>query len=391
MGAAGNSARKGRQLTEPARKIEEMVGQMPRVFELLVDSDRFWNRLKEDIASARQNIYVQTLSFEGDRVGRDLANELLDSSAVDKRVIVDIYTRHILSDKFRYSPKNWFDRDLHREVRETRAMIAELQSNGIGVRWVNPFGFLFHRIPERNHKKIIVVDDRVSYIGGINFSEHNFKWHDMMLRIEDVAIAEYLRDDFLVSWKGDHFGGRRQFDDIELFSFDGVTNKTAFEPILGLIDTAEDSIYVQSPYLCHPFIDNMRRASERGVGVTIVSPEQNNKKTLREYIKYEAARSGFDLRLYQPGMTHLKAMLIDEKYLVVGSTNFDCFSYHFHEEVVAVITDTDLIATFIEDVIRRDDECCRVLENPRVTFLGRLRNIEIRLVDWIMGLFNRRP
>ena len=371
-------------------KADDIVRQKQGVFELLVDSDQFWNRLKDDIASAEKNVYIQTLSFEGDSVGLKLSNAVKASPAADRKIVIDYYTRYILSDKFLLSPRNWFDADLKKESKATNGMIEDLISNGVGVRFVNPVGPFFCKMPARNHKKILVIDDHISYIGGINFSEHNFQWHDLMLRIDDADIAAFLKADFLISWEGRHFGGRRKFGGIELFSFDGKTNMAAFEPLLDLIDRAEISIYVQSPYLCNPFTDHMRRAVRRGVHVTVISPEKNNKKPLGGYIQWEAARSGFDLRLYLPGMTHLKAMLIDEKYLIIGSCNFDYFSYHFEQETVAVITDRHLIATFIDNVIGRDNSLCRQVAHPKKTLSGYLHNAEIRAVGWLVGLFNRR-
>ena len=88
-------------------------------------------------------------------------------------------------------------------------------------------------------------------------------------------------------------------------------------------------------------------------------------------------------------MTHLKAMLIDEKYLVIGSCNFDYFSYRFEKETVAVVTDRQVIATFIDNVIRLDDNCCRKVENPKKTLSGYIYNLEIRAVGRLVGWFNR--
>jgi phosphatidylserine/phosphatidylglycerophosphate/cardiolipin synthase-like enzyme len=70
--------------------------------ELLVNYGDFWTRLSEDIASARQSVFVQTFAFEGDVVGQQLAVALRSSSAPDKRVLADSFTRVVLSDHFRY-------------------------------------------------------------------------------------------------------------------------------------------------------------------------------------------------------------------------------------------------------------------------------------------------
>jgi cardiolipin synthase len=358
--------------------------------ELLIDSKVFRERFKKDIASATARIYLQTLTFEGDSVGRELADRIIGSRATDKRIIIDSYTKYVLSDKFIYSPKNLFDFDLRREKKATAKMVADMIAGGTKVKFVNPVGPFMVRFAERNHKKIIVIDEKISYIGGINFSEHNFRWHDMMIRIENEEVADYLASDLLTTWKGGHFGGCKSFGPIEIYSLDGKSNVTDYEPILRLIDEARSSIYVQSPYLSFPFSDSLRRASRRGVHVTVVTPVHNNKKPMRSYIRWEAARSGFDLRLYPDRMTHLKAMLIDEMYLLAGSSNFDCFSSRFFQEMVAVITECNIIADFIEKVISTDHTICRKVENPGARVRGFLRNLQIKSIGRLLSLFNGR-
>lgn len=370
-------------------KPNSNVVEQTTALDLLVDSAAFWKRLKADITAASKRIYIQTLSFEGDRAGQMLADSVAASKATDKRIIVDYYTKYVLSDKFRFSPKNWFDRELKSEHRATAKMIADLHSDGTRVKFVNPVGPLFLKMPARNHKKIIVVDDAVSYIGGINFSDHNFLWHDLMLRIENREIADFLAGDFRSSWRGERFLGQFRSGQIELYSFDGRANRAAFEPILDRIRNAESSIYVQSPYLSAPFTDAMRRAAERGVAVTVVTPDDNNKRPMREYIHWEAARSGFDLRLYQDGMTHLKAMLIDDARLIVGSCNFDYFSYCFEEETVAVISDRKLIAEFRDCIIDRDHAMCTKADLDRRHFKGSIRNLQISTLGRILRQFNQ--
>jgi cardiolipin synthase len=357
--------------------------------ELLIDSKRFWNRLEEDINLAKKRVYLQTLSFEGDSVGRTLADRIMGCSAGDKRIIVDYYTKYVLSDKFRYSPKNLFDDDLRQEIKETARMFTDLLSDGTRVKFVNPVGPLFLRFPSRNHKKIIVIDDQIGYVGGINFSEHNFEWHDLMLRIEDPGIASFLAEDFRTSWDGGRFRERKRFGDIELHSLDGRTNKEAFEPIFRLMDNARKSIYVQSPYLSSPFSDKLREAADRGVKVSIMTPENNNKPPLQDYIMWEADRSGFDLRLYQDRMTHVKAMLIDEQNLIIGSCNFDSFSYHFEQELVVVVNDKRIISEFVKQVIESDNANSIPADGRVSNLRGIVRQLEIKSISRLSRIFNK--
>ena len=66
---------------------------------LLIDSSEFWPALQKDIRESRDCVYIQTLSFEGDRAGKMLSDELLSSSAKDKRVLVDSFTKYVISDR----------------------------------------------------------------------------------------------------------------------------------------------------------------------------------------------------------------------------------------------------------------------------------------------------
>ena len=321
---------------------------------LLIDSKEFWPNLKDDIRASRRYIYVQTLSFEGDRVGRMVSDELLTSQAKEVQILVDSYTKYVISDRFLYRPKNYFDPDLQMERAHTSRMLEELNQSGIQIRFANPVGFLFARFPARNHKKMIVIDDRISYIGGINFSDHNFEWHDLMIRIDDPDVAAFLKSDFLSSWQSSHLYSEKTIGDIQLYLFDGHSNKRNFQTVFGMIEKAEKSIFIESPYISFPFYERLRAARKRGVTIELVAPAENNRKSIGRYTLWETTRSGVDLWLYQPGMTHVKAMLIDDHILILGSTNFDYISYTVEQELVAIIEEEAIIDDFRKRVVERD-------------------------------------
>src|SRR5437870_5044132 len=235
--------------------------------ELLVNFNEFWLRLSADIARAQHSVFVQTFAFEGDSVGKQLAAALVSSTASDKRVLADSFTRIVLSDRFKYLPANYFDRELRDEAHETTQMISELERAGVQIRFTNPYGLSARKLLSRNHKKLIVIDDAVAYIGGINFSEHNAAWHDMMLRIDDADAVSFLRNDFQSSWESRDQSASAHFAGIELLSADGRHNGNAFGRIIELIDGARKSIVVESPYVTFPFYERLRAATRRGVGV----------------------------------------------------------------------------------------------------------------------------
>jgi len=351
---------------------------------LLVNYNEFWARLSEDIRLAQRSVFVQTFAFEGDAVGKELSVALLSSTAPDKRVLADSFTRMVLSDRFRYSPANLFDDQLRHEARETATMMGGLESDGVKIQFTNPYGFSPRRLLSRNHKKLIVLDDATAYIGGINFSEHNASWHDMMLRIEDEAVASFLREDFLSTWDGCDRVADREFSGLELFTADGRANRAAFQRVLDLIDGAQQSIFVESPYITFPFYERLRAATGRGVTVKIVTPEQNNWPGFANYARLESACSEIDLRLFQGGMSHLKAMLIDGEHLIAGSSNFDYLSYRVHQELLAVITDPEIVGDFSRRVMAPDLANARSVECTAGTLSKQWLSWKMKLLDAAM-------
>ncbi|RJQ42662.1 MAG: phosphatidylserine/phosphatidylglycerophosphate/cardiolipin synthase family protein [Gaiellales bacterium] len=322
--------------------------------EVLVDSSEFLDRLSGDVRGATESVYLQAMTFEADSAGLRICEELRRSPARDIRVLVDEYIRVVMSDSCLLTPPGLLNRALRRESRETRALFDQLRDEGIQVRMTNPLGPMYTGLLARNHKKLVVIDGRVAYIGGINFSDHNFAWHDMMLRMEEEGIARYLEEDFISTWAGIDQKNLRSFPGFDFHQLDGRCNEESYEAIFSLMEEAVDSIIIESPYLSFPFYQKLREAVRRGVKVRLILPERNNKPLLQRYNLWEARRSGIDLRLLEGRMTHLKAMLIDGRKLIAGSSNFDYVSYRSLQELVVVITDRDTVRQFDERVFLPD-------------------------------------
>jgi cardiolipin synthase len=349
--------------------------------ELLIDFHEFWARLSEDIRAAERSVYLQTFALEGDAIGLQLAAALSSSSAPDRRILADSFTRMVLSDRFKYSPSALLDRELRAEARQTTLMQSELTAAGVGIRFTNAYGPTPRRMLSRNHKKLIVADERTAYIGGINFSDHNGAWHDMMFRVEDATTVQFLREDFLLTWSGKNRVACEPADGIEILTTDGRTNRDVFQRVLDLVDAARKSIFVESPYVTFPFYERLREATRRGVRVMVVTPEHNNWRFFQNYARLESARSGIDLRLFRGRMSHLKAMLIDDECLVAGSTNFDYLSYRIHQELIALITIPEVISDFRERVMIPDVANSRAVECNASIAGKQLLGLQTRLVD----------
>lgn len=310
-------------------------------FELLVGSAEFWARAQADMAAARRRVLAQAMTFEGDDAGLAVAGAIAASGAADRRVLVDDYTRHVINDRFLAVSR---DPALLAEADATWAMLDRLVDSGAGVRLTNPVGRNPLRYATRNHKKLLVIDD-ATWIGGINFSDHNFAWHDMMVRIAHPEVADWAAREFERDWSGQTATSATAVAGLDLLSLDGTANEAGFAPLLKVFAGARRSIEVVSAYPTFPFVDALAAASARGVPVRLYTPRPNNKPVIRDYLMGVAKASGLDIRL-TPMMTHAKAALIDGEALVIGSSNFDFVSHRANAEYVATIRDPGLIGEF---------------------------------------------
>jgi cardiolipin synthase len=316
----------------------------------VVGAPAFWERAAADIGEARERVLVQAMTFEGDATGQAVAAALQQSRARDRRVLVDDYSRVVVSDRFVLSPHYLASASFRAEVRATGEMFRALASGGVGVRRTNPIAGRLHRYGLRNHKKLIVAD-KVAYIGGVNFSDHNFDWHDLMLRIEGAGPTDFLAADFDAAWESRAGLRQARFGDLSLYALDGRHNAAGFADLFNAIACAERRIDVISPYLSFPFAEALGAAARRGVGVEVLAPSANNKPMVRHYLLDAARRLGLAVRLV-PAMFHLKAMMIDDRLLVLGSSNFDFPSYYSMEEYLALIEEPGLIGAFRDTVLR---------------------------------------
>lgn len=321
--------------------------------ELLVDSSEFWERARADLSGAQRSAYLQTFSFEGDDVGSEVAAALATSGARDRRLLVDGYSLLYHSDRLIPGPA-WLRSDLRREVRSTHRWVRYLRRSGALVRFGNPPWPSPVSLIRRNHKKLAVFDGRVSYLGGINFCDHNFAWHDMMLRVEDASLARHLEEDFLRSWSSRPISSDRTFGSLRVLSLDGRDNRARFVPVLEAISEARHRIDVVSAYLSPPFSRHLAAARRRGVAVRVLTPERNNKPNLARFAREAAFRHDFELILFPGRMNHMKAMVIDDDLLIVGSSNFDAMSYHLLEELFVMTRDRALLDSFRQRVWNPD-------------------------------------
>ena len=258
----------------------------------------------------------------------------------------------------------------------------------------------------RDHRKLLIVDGRVAYTGGVNLADEYINkvvrfghWKDSALRLEGPA-ARSCGNVFLSFWRA-HFRDEALdyealLPQVEPVESDGLVQPFADSPVdrervaknvyLELINQAQRSLRICTPYL---ILDNdlltcLRLAAKRGVDVRIYTPGIPDKKTI-----YQLSRSYFPALLqagvkiysYTPGFLHAKTWLVDDRAAAVGTVNLDYRSLylHFEDSVIlyggSVLNDIKLD---FEDIESRSTRVER--QDCRVSFAGELVNAGLRLV-----------
>ena len=316
---------------------------------LLVGAPEFVAQIEPAVLRARRRVLLQVMTFELDSVGRHFWDLLARSPAAEKVLCVDAFSTTKISDDLVFSPRLLFDAEFRREVRDTRGLLRLAELDGVRIAVTNPMGFMWRKFPFRNHKKVMVVDDE-AYLGGINLSEHNFQWHDLMIRTGCPTLVDALAEDFHDTLRGVNSSRILPTPLGKLYFLDGRRSRAEYDDLFDTIGRAEKSVDVITPYASDPLLSRLAQLPA-SVRVRVINPARNNKAILQQALFRATAGTGLEVFLYQPEMCHVKAVLVDGTRLILGSCNFDFVAYDLQQEVVLCTDDRALVDQFRDRVL----------------------------------------
>ena len=299
--------------------------------------------LLTDMDKATDHVHFEFFKFEDDKVGRKVGEKLRELAARGLEVRV---TYDSAANLTRYKFYRW------------------LRKGGVQVHSFLPviLPFLTSTTNYRNHRKIVVIDGKVGYLGGMNIADRYSKgirggvWRDTHARIQGPAAAE-LQTAFLVDWQycsRRFVSGDRYFpcvepcgDSIVQIATSGPMDewKVTMQGMIRLITQAQRYVYIESPYFIptEPVMLALKNAALSGVDVRIIIPYYGDKGVLvplasRSYVE-EALSAGVKIYFYGGGYLHSKTLVSDGTVCTVGSTNLDVRSFEQDFEINAFIYD----------------------------------------------------
>lgn len=296
---------------------------------LFSEPAKFQASMLKDIAQAEKYILLETYKFANDDVGRIFKKAL--TQAAERGVKVKL-----LLDSWGVT----FD----------EAYFSELIQHGGEVRFFKKIKFTFDfftKNHKRNHRKFLVIDDHIGYIGSANITGYSLKWRESVLRLSGGIINLFKRS-FDESYKIHNKYIFNKFTykkskfaaDFELVedspSIYRQRIKTKLEK---LISKAKKEIIIETPYFLPGYLirKKLAEASSRGVNVTIIIPRHSDVRAIdllsSKYYGYYFSNN-IKLIFYTPDNLHAKLILIDNEIFGVGSPNIDYRSFRFQHEVV---------------------------------------------------------
>ena len=372
-------AKAAAQHPDGARKIEylEKYAGFPiyenESAEYFSPGERFWERLVCDLEKAEKYIFIESFIIED--------GEMWDSvySVLKRKAAEGVCVRILYDDMgcFLRLPKNF---------------AGELRKHGIACKVFNRFVPLLSAVQNfRDHRKIVAVDGKIAYTGGLNIADeyinktHPFgHWKDAGVRIEGEGAFSFSLM-FLKMWM---LAGNEEHDlsaylpekaeTAEMKETDGFVQPYASEPLadknvseeiyMQIITGAKKYVYIETPYLIidNSMISALTVAAKSGVDIRIMTPFRWDKRFVhfmtRSYYR-ELLRAGVKIYEYTPGFIHSKIFVCDDDIATVGSANMDFRSLYLQFECGAFFCGAKIIGEIRDDFLQTVSVCKEITED----------------------------
>ena len=317
--------------------------------ELLANGDRFYPAMLAAIRSARETIDMECYIFKKGEIADRFVGALTERARAGVRVTIVM--------------------DAIGSFTALRGIATTLRDAGCRVepyqrmRW-----YSLARLNNRTHRELLVVDGDVAFIGGAGIADwwakpmhRKPRWRDLMVRVEGPVVSDIagiVAENWMeccgeIRTGTETYKPRRPVGDVAAFAIKSspADRATASRALFQtLIEAANEKVVVATPYFLpdKAFRRAIRRTVARGVKMTVVVPGRH---TDQRWVRLASRRmygqvleAGGRIFEYEAGMTHVKALLVDDLWAVVGTTNLDNRSFEHNDEVNLAVRDRSFAA-----------------------------------------------
>jgi cardiolipin synthase len=365
---------------------------------LLKDGPATYRAMFAAIRQARDHINLETYIIEDDEVGRKFSDLFIEKQKQGVQVSL-IY-------------------DSIGAINTPRAFFGRLEESGVRTLEFNPVNPLTGKnkssISHRDHRKLLIVDGRRAFLGGINISSvysagsarrpklaatrNSVPWRDTHVQIEGPVVAEYQKL-FLETWekqKSEPLGGGRYFPKLDevgkeivhaVGSAADAPYSQIYVTLVSAINSAETYVYLTNAYFVPDpqLLGALKDAARRGVDVRIILPGRTDFWAVFHAGRSHYAdllRAGVQIYERQGALLHAKTALIDGVWSCIGSTNLDWRSFVHNNELDAVVLG-DSFAQQLRAMFEDDLAESRAIDLER----WQRRSVVLRMKEWSARLW----
>lgn len=328
----------GRSITSGEAVVQSQYLVTP--YKIFVEGDALYDSMIDDICRARHRVLLETYIFRSDQVGQKFIDALVRAA------------------------KKGVDVDLHVDAFGSLGVLSKnaiqyLRKSGVNVQWSYEWNWRRpYQYNRRNHRKILLIDDRAVFLGGYNIGKENSaaahgptRWRDTHIRLPGRFVGPTLailgqsrraRNIWCPDWRKNSF----------LIPNYGRKCRYRLRCLLQRgIEEARERIWITTPY----FVVNrhmrktLRSAADRGVDVRLLVPEKSDVALARwaAHLSYDGLlRANVKIYEFQDRVLHAKTMLIDHDWTMIGSSNFDYRSFYVNDEINFVSNTSGLNSVF---------------------------------------------
>ncbi len=346
------------------RNSKALLTTLNRV-KILNNGDQAFTSIISELKQAKDHIHLEYYIIDDDKIGNEIRELLIAKSieGVKVRIIYDDVGCWRLGKKF----------------------LGGLEDAGVELYPFMPvrFPFLANRINYRNHRKIIVIDGKIGFVGGINIADRYIVgseeipfWRDTHMKIEGEAVNS-LQVVFLIDW---YFVSGKIMSNRSYFPKSRIRNRqlvqiTASGPdsdwasimqaYFSAISTARQYIYITVPYFIpnESILTALKTAALSGLDVRIIIPGRSDSFLAyygtMSYVE-ELLEAGIRVFAYQKGFVHSKLIMVDDVFASVGTANMDIRSFDDNFEVNALVYDEELCNELKESFLSDIGDCTEI-------------------------------
>lgn len=358
--------------------------------EILKTPQQIFEQILEDIRQARHSIVLETYIWHPGGYVDLLTEELINAS--ERGVTVKLLIDHAGSRTFFRAPSC-------KALRDAGVQVAAALP-------VRLFRTLVQRIDLRMHRKLLVIDDRIAYTGSMNIADPVYfkrearvgQWIDMMLRLEGEAAAGLAK---VFAWDWEVETGERAFPNmteadgearhwLSIIPSGPGMGDLINQTVLAGIYRANESIIISTPYFVpsESILEALCQAAARGVQVKLLVPRKNDSLMVawasRSYFDV-LMEAGVQVLLFDGGLLHTKAMLMDNELALVGSVNLDIRSFQLNFELTVALFAPDSCQE-VGELLQSYEEASQALDPARWTRRGKPARVLERLMFFMSPL-----